>query len=448
MSRSDRGRGQRPLYDGTFSRLLLSRDRGAVRMRGVAAAVGVMGGVVALALTPERELHAPVLEVIRQDAPELAMENLAVLMAPEPVAEPIFEPVDATLAGLDPARMAGIVGAVGDEVRRGAFPGAALVVGRGSRPVEKRGFGVLAPGRGSVDPDGTLYDLASLTKVIATTTAVMLMVEDGKMELDAPVSRYLPEFAGGAKGRVTLRHLLAHTSGLPAGIGLPSGGAEAALRRIVQTPLRHAPGERVVYSDLGPVVLYAAAERVAGEPLHEVLARRVFQPLGMKHTGFRPDAPCRECAPTAATIHGRVHDPIAQRLGGVAGNAGLFSTASDVGRFAAMMAGGGELEGVRVLQEETIRDFTTRQRGAGTRALGWDTPNARGTGAGGRIVSPLSFGHTGFTGTSLWVDPELGTWAVLLTNRTYTPRAPNRIQALRRTVNDRLAAAAVTAAGE
>src|SRR5690606_7207891 len=128
-------------------------------------------------------------------------------------------------------------------------------------------------------------------------------------------------------------------------------------------------------------------------------------------------------------------------LGGIAGNAGLFSTAEDLGRFAAMLAGGGELEGVRVLREETVREFTRRQPGAGTRALGWDTPDERGGGAAGRHISGSAFGHTGFTGTSLWVDPERGTWTVLLTNRTYQPRARNRIQALRRGVNDQVAAA-------
>jgi CubicO group peptidase (beta-lactamase class C family) len=299
---------------------------------------------------------------------------------------------------------------------------------------------VLAPGLGRVDPDNTLYDLASLTKVIATTTAVMLLVEDGRMELDAPVDRYLPEFTGGSKSRVTVRHLLTHTSGLPAGISLGNVPPEAALRRIIATPLKWKPGERMVYSDLGPIILFAAAERVAGEPLEELLQRRVFGPLGMRNTMFRPSLPCETCAPTTSEFRGVVHDPIARRLGGVAGNAGLFSTATDVARFAAMLANGGELEGVRVLREETIHEFTARQPRAGTRALGWDTPDPDGNGGAGSRISQKAFGHTGFTGTSLWIDPERGTWAVLLANRTYV-RAPNRMQALRRTVNDRLAEA-------
>jgi CubicO group peptidase (beta-lactamase class C family) len=414
-----------------------------VHARLVVGSGAVAAATGAMALVPRGELHAPMLEVVHAEAPGLPTENLAMLSnLSTGTPEPQFEPVEAIVAGLDPRRIDQAIAAVRQEVRRGAFPGAALVVGRGGRVVEKRGVGVLAAGGRSVDPNDTLYDLASLTKVVATTSAVMLLVEDGRMELDAAVRRYLPEFGGGAKSRVTVRQLLTHTSGLPAGVGLPAGSSELVLRRLIATPLKWRPGERVEYSDVGPIVLWAAAERAAGEPLEELLRRRVFGPLGMQRTGFRPAPPCPDCAPTAQTIQGRVHDPTARRLGGVAGNAGLFATAADVGRFAAMMAGGGELEGVRVFQEETVRTFTARQRAAGTRALGWDTPNPRGVGAGGRRLSASAYGHTGFTGTSLWIDPARGTWAVLLTNRTYSPRAPNRIQALRRTVNDRLAEAA------
>ena len=152
-------------------------------------------------------------------------------------------------------------------------------------------------------------------------------------------------------------------------------------------------------------------------------------------------ANCDRCAPTqlkrdGMPYRGTVHDPIARAMGGVAGNAGLFSTAHDLARFAAMLARGGELDGVRVLRAETIHQFTQRQPGAGTRALGWDTPDRSGAGAAGLHISTRAFGHTGFTGTSLWVDPDRGTWAVLLTNRTYLPQASNRIQAVRRTLHD------------
>jgi CubicO group peptidase (beta-lactamase class C family) len=329
------------------------------------------------------------------------------------------------------------------DLQRGAFPGAALAIGRGPRVVLEEGFGTM--GRGGlydeVDPDRTVYDLASLTKVVGTTTAVMLLVEDGKMRLDEPVSSYLPEFSNGGRERVTIRHLLTHTSGLPEGIDIPGGlSPEQALRYVLGTPLRSSPGMRVEYSDLSAVVLYAAAERAAGEPLYRLLDRRVFGPLKMRSTTYWPGEGCGRCAPTSrdmgAAFRGHVHDPISRRLGGISGNAGLFSSVHDIARFAAMLANGGELDGVRVLQPGTIRMFAQRQPGTGTRALGWDTPGRPGTSMFGNRASDRSFGHTGYTGTSIWIDPDLGTWVVLLTNRTYDTEGNNRMQPLRRAVAD------------
>jgi CubicO group peptidase (beta-lactamase class C family) len=186
------------------------------------------------------------------------------------------------------------------------------------------------------------------------------------------------------------------------------------------------------------VILWAAAEAALGAPLEDVLHERIFGPLQMTMTGFRPGESCYDCAPTEDRpgYRGIVHDPIARRLGGIGGNAGLFSTVHDLSRFAAMLVNKGELDGVRVLDRSTIEYFTRRQTGAGTRALGWDTPDERGQGAAGLRISSSAFGHTGFTGTSLWIDPERGTWVVLLSNRTFRPSGPNRMQALRREVND------------
>ncbi|HEX8906429.1 MAG TPA: serine hydrolase domain-containing protein, partial [Longimicrobiaceae bacterium] len=325
------------------------------------------------------------------------------------------------LAPLDEAEAA-----VWAQVRAGAFPGAALAVGRQDQTVLERGIGRIgwSASAAKVDADRTVYDLASLTKVVATTPAVMLLVEDGKMKLDDPVSAYLPEFTGYGRERVTIRHLLTHTSGLPDGIDVPDGlSPEQALRYVLATPLRSNPGMRVDYSDLGFVILYAAAERAAGEPLYHFLDRRVFGPLRMRSTTYWPGEGCARCAPTSRDMgiafRGHVHDPIARRLGGITGNAGLFSTAHDLARFAAMLANGGELDGVRVLQRGTIRMFTQRQPGTGTRALGWDTPGRPGTNMFGNRASDRSFGHTGYTGTSIWIDPDLGTWVVLLANRTF-----------------------------
>jgi CubicO group peptidase (beta-lactamase class C family) len=353
------------------------------------------------------------------------------------------------VATLDLAPLDAAEAAVRAQVEAGALPGAALAIGRQDQSVMEKGIGRVGWSASAerVDAERTVYDLASLTKVVATTPAVMLLVEDGRMELDAPVARYLPEFGGGERDRVTIRHLLTHSSGLPAGVELAAGDPEAAWRQLLRTPLVNAPGETVVYSDVGMNVLFAAAERVAGEPLFRLLDRRVYGPLKMRSTTYLAGVGCPTCAPTMRDdddqpVRGLVHDPTARRLGGVAGNAGLFSTAHDVGRFAAMMANRGELDGVRVFREETVRMFTVRQPEVGTRALGWDTPGPNGSGGAGLKFSKSSFGHTGFTGTSVWIDPSRHTWTVLLSNRVYQPHAPNQIMALRRRVNDRVAVAA------
>jgi len=353
-----------------------------------------------------------------------------------------------TSASLKLSKLDDAEAAILAQVEAGSIPGGALAVGRQDRTVLEKGVGRVGWSRGAekVDASRTVYDLASLTKVLVTTPAVMLLVQSGKMDVDAPVSRYLPEFSGGARDRVTVRHLLTHTSGLPAGVELDAGSPEANWQQLLRTPLKAAPGERVEYSDVGMNVLYAAAQRVAGEPLFKLLDREVYGPLKMRSTTYLPGTDCQICAPTLRVdgepVRGWVHDPIARALGGVAGNAGLFSTAHDVGRYAAMLANGGELDGVRVFSKEIVERFTTRQPDAGTRALGWDTPGPNGAGGFGTRASKSSFGHTGFTGTSIWVDPRRHTWTVLLTNRVYEPHGPNQIMALRRKVNDRVAIAA------
>jgi serine-type D-Ala-D-Ala carboxypeptidase len=397
---------------------------------------GAAGGVVA-----QNDRDPQALEAVQAVAP-----------VPAAVARVVTAPVETAAdrrARLEQEKLAAAERLVQAEVRRGAFPGAALAAGRGAHMELLRGIGNAEWGKYEVDAERTIYDIASLTKVVATTTAVMLLVDDGKIALDVPVSRYLPEFSGGDKDRVTVRHLLTHTSGLPAGAGAPVTPAQA-LAALIRTPLQARPGERMVYSDVGFVVLWAAAERAAGQDLQQLLQRRVYKPLGMVSTRYNPGGEaCDRCSPSyrndaGRPVRGKVHDPTARKLGGVAGNAGLFSTAADLARFAAMLASGGELEGTRIVSEATLREFTTRQPNADNRALGWETPKASG-GSSGAQVSRKAFGHTGFTGTSLWVDPENGTWTVLLANRTFDPHASNRIQALRRAVNDRVAEAAALA---
>jgi CubicO group peptidase (beta-lactamase class C family) len=353
-------------------------------------------------------------------------------------------------AALELGKLGPAEAAVRAQIEAGALPGAALAVGRNDTTLLEKGIGHVGwtASAEKVDAAHTMYDLASLTKVLATTPAVMLLVQDGKMDLDAPVVRYLPEFGGGAREQVTVRMLLTHTSGLPAGTELAGPTPEDAWKQLLRTPLAHAPGTVVEYSDIGMNVLFAAAQRAAGEPLPDLLRRRVYGPLGMTSTVYQPGAGCAACAPTfrdPATdepVRGVVHDPIARKLGGTAGNAGLFSTAHDVGRYAAMLANGGELDGVRIFSRETVKLFTTRQPDTGTRALGWDTPGPAGSGGFGTHASATSFGHTGFTGTSITIDPARHTWTVLLSNRVYQPHAPNAIMSLRRTLNDRVAVAA------
>lgn len=376
----------------------------------------------------------------------LGVATPAVLRSEDPRPGHVFiTPAEVGLAveGIEGAREA-----IRREIRRGGMPGATLAVGRGAALVLEEGFGRVgwSSTTDRVDPDRTIYGLASLTKVVATTAAAMLLYEDGKLDLDDAVSAHLPEFP---HRRVTFRHLLTHTSGLPAGLRLRNVTPAQARVRILRTPLQRDPGTEVEYSDLGFIVLWYALEEMAGEPLPDLLTRRIYAPLGMRSTRFNPGRGCRSCAPTkllknGTVVRGVVHDPLAEALAGRAGHAGLFSTSHDPARFAAMLANGGELDGVRIFEEETIRLFTTPQPGADSRALGWDTPSQDPEAIETSTVqslSPHAFGHYGFTGTSLWVDPATGLWIVALSNRVYAPRARNGIRELRRAVHDHLALA-------
>jgi CubicO group peptidase (beta-lactamase class C family) len=320
-----------------------------------------------------------------------------------------------------------------------AFPGAFAIVGRSSGALAEYGVGSLdwSP---SPRPDAdAIWDMASLTKVIAMTSALMQLVDRGTVDLDAPVGRYVAEFVGPGKERVTVRHLLAHTSGLPAWRPLykETYTPDAARALAVATPLDTAAGVRMVYSDLGAIILGALVERVSGLTLDAYVARHVFGPLGMTSTGYRPDPGLvPRIAPTEfdpwrqRKIHGEVHDENAFGLGGVSGHAGLFSSGHDLARFARMYLGGGTLDGTRVLSPATIREFTTVQDSTvSNRALGWETPN--GSNSAGRIMTRPAFGHTGFTGTSIWMDPSRDLFVILLTNRVNPTRQNSRIGGVR-----------------
>ena len=365
---------------------------------------------------------------LRTVAPD-AVRALAARTAPMSDGLPLRP---ATTVGMSAERLAAVDRVVLSGINAGGYPGAAVVVGRGGYSVVKRGYGRLDWTADSPQADEhSIYDLASLTKVVGTTSAIMVLYDEGKIDLDAPVRTYLPEFTGGGKDRVTVRHLLLHRSGLPAGRDLwriTSSPAEAR-RAVLETPLGCAPGVCYEYSDLGADVLGFIVEAVSGQRLDAFLAQRVFGPLGMSDTYFRPPAPLRNrIAPTEVApprgypLRGEVHDENAYALGGVAGHAGLFSSAADLSIFAQTLLNGGVYAGTRVFADSTVRLFTRRE--AGSRALGWDTcTNGSTSGSCGSIMGETAFGHTGFTGTSVWMDPERNMFVVLLTNRVHEARA-------------------------
>lgn len=324
-------------------------------------------------------------------------------------------------------------------MRRGVFPGAVVMVGTGNRILFAKGYGHLTWSTSSAvpDPDSTLFDLASLTKVVATTPAIMHLVATRELDLDRPVQVYLPGFTGARKERVTVRHLLEHRSGLRAFLPLNelTSSPEEARRRVLEEPLRWAPGSRVEYSDLNAMILGWIVERVAGSTLDRFAAERVFRPLGMDQTRFDPPRTLRSrIAPVGLwhghAIAGEVHDQNAARLGNVAGHAGLYSTGADLARYAqALLAGGRSGGGHQVFSAAIMQEFT--RRGAGNRALGWEVNDTTTTDNTGKFLGPDAFGHGGFTGTSMWIDPSLGLFVIVLTNRVYAPRTRRSISALK-----------------
>lgn len=355
--------------------------------------------------------------------------------------------VEPAAVGMSARALARVDDVLQRAVADGLIPGAALAVGRRGGLVRLRGYGSLGAPHAEVRASATtLYDLASLTKVAATTAAVMALVDDGRLELDAPVQRYLPEWEGRHKERVTVRHLLTHTSGLPASAWLFDRAASPAeaRNRVHRAALLAPPGRRVLYSDFGFILLAEVVEQVAEMPIDRYLAGRVYAPLGMGSTLFLPPLALRaEAAPSLRAgerpypLVGEVHDANAFRLGGVVGHAGLFSTARDLAVFAQTLLDGGRYGGVRVFGAATVARF--RQRQVEERALGWDMPGR--VSSAGEYFSARSFGHTGYTGTSLWIDPQNELFVVLLTNRTLLGTDRGEMLALRQQVHDAVARA-------
>jgi len=352
--------------------------------------------------------------------------------------------------GFGPRGLAGADDVLEKALARKAFPGGVLAVGKNGALVHLRPFGHLSYDAESKPVrEDTLYDLASLTKVVVTTTLAMMLVDKGKLEMSSPVSAFLPGFKGGLKEKVTVWHLLTHSSGIDwwAPLFKEVHGRKAYVERIQAMDLKYEPGTKSVYSDLGVILLGEILERVGGEPLDVMARRSLFEPLGMKDTTYRPGPDLLErIAPTeqdpwrGRLIRGEVHDENAAALGGIAPHAGLFSTAGDLARFAQMLLNGGVYDHRRLVSRQTVELFTQRAGvPASSRALGWDTPSEGSS--GGTLLSASSFGHTGFTGTSLWVDPQRELFVILLTNRVHPTRENNLIREVRPAVMDAVIAA-------
>jgi len=320
-----------------------------------------------------------------------------------------------------------------------AFPGAAVAVGRGPAVVKLDGHGYFTYDQTTPVTTDAQYDLASLTKVVATTTAVMKLYEADSLELDAPVARYLPDFAQNGKEAVTVRQLLTHSSGLKPYLGPEERGPTppALLDTIMAQPLTYTPGTRSQYSGLNAITLMHIVETISGQSFRTFCRTRIFEPLGMHDTGFYTAGGTHDwVVPTTDTtgthFQGTVHDPMARAMGGVSGNAGLFSTAEDLARFGYMLTHEGRIDGRQFLAPATIETFTTRADVPNsTRALGWDTKSREGYSSAGDEFSASSFGHTGYTGTSFWVDPAEDLFFVLLTNRVYPDDTDEQISQVR-----------------
>jgi CubicO group peptidase (beta-lactamase class C family) len=356
-------------------------------------------------------------------------------------------------AGFDAARLARVDSLIRQALRDGATPGAALVVGRHGKLVRLRGYG-----RTDWDPssplvtDSTLYDLASLTKAMGTATVAMQLAREGRLLLDAPIYRYLRDWPShGQHGQITVRHLLSHTSGLPAGADIWPGARTRSERiaSLARLKVWTRPGARRVYSDVGMILLGSVLEEVSGSRLDDLLNTRVFGPLALRETRFNPLTAHGELgsftlariAPTErdtyvrkALVHGVVHDLNAWSLDGVAGHAGIFSSARDMAIYAQAVLDGAQGRESPIFPAGSFVAWLQGER-VGGRPLGWDVPMGQRSSAG-IYFSKASIGHTGFTGTSLWVDPERDVFVVLLTNRLNPSASNQKHVQLRRDVHD------------
>lgn len=360
-----------------------------------------------------------------------------------PQAAPRATPEPVTIAM--PQRFTDADRLIGEAIAAGEMPGAVLLVGRDDAIVYRKAYGdrAVEPTVEPMTPD-TLFDLASLTKPIATATSVMKLIDEGRLSVDDPVSKHIPEFAQNGKGGVTVGQLLLHRGGLTPDNNLRDyeQGVDEAWRRIFALSFNYPPGTRMRYSDVGYIVLGELVHRVdvRGRSLDVFAHDEVFAPLRMRDTMYNPPVALRpRIAPTAPTtdgpLRGGVHDPRSARLGGVAGHAGLFSTADDLSRYCRMLIHGGELDGVRVLSAETVALMTAHRAfpEGGGRTYGFDADTAYSSARGDRFDPLTTYGHTGFTGPMLWIDPVNRCYVILLCSRLH-PDGKGNVLPLRRAV--------------
>lgn len=331
---------------------------------------------------------------------------------------------------------------VREGIRRGLYPAAVVVIGRRDSVLYARGYGHFTWQPSSPVPtaDSTFWDIASITKVVGTTSAAMRLVDAGRLSLDTPVRRYLPRFSGGAKDRVTVRMLLDHTSGLRSYVPFfkRTRTRAGAVQLLYSERLVRQPGQEAGYSDLNALLLGLVVEGISGMPLEQFVGREVFEPLQLSQTTYRPPPSMqRRTVPTALwrgqPVQGKVNDPNAVVFGGAAGHAGIFSTGMDLARYAQMWLHGGAGPAGQWVSLATLRTFLERGPNSGARLLGWDTPEHNGDEPSlfGTLISDAAYGHTGFTGTELWIDPTRDLFLVFLTNRTFDPKVGDSMHGLR-----------------
>jgi len=407
---------------------------------------------------------------LRKSAPYLVAVLLIAFLSPTPAvpASGLQKPNPAAV-DLSAQKLSQIDGVVEQEIAQHHLPGAVVLIARNGRVAWRKAYGARAvePAREAMTTD-TIFDLASLTKVVATATSIMILVERGKVRLSDPLSKYIPEIKGEGRERITIELLLTHRAGYAPDFNLKEqwSGYDEAIKRLIKEPLQNPPGARFVYSDINYIALGEVVHRASGLTLDEFARLNIFVPLGMRDTGFRPNPRLRaRIAPTEKRrgqlaylggsgvnagpegerwLRGEVHDPTSYRMGGVAGHAGLFSTADDLAIYSQMIINGGTYGGARILGPMTVAEMIRPRlvsESGWTRGLGWDINTSFSTNRGD--LFPLgSFGHTGFTGTSIWVDPASKMFVVFLSNRVH-PDGKGDVGPLRGRVAS-IAAGAVT----